>query len=173
MKTGLHTNVLLRTGLAILLLGAVFYNVFGYFVVFQVNRSIVRTEMRRQLSLARQKVLVLQIFDADHDLNFTRVEDREFKYRGELYDVLYESTRNRVTTFYCIRDTREEILMEGMRKAARAKNTQSLINNLITLAMPVTWDPDPKPAPGNIRFPSPLHRLVFRPTDPQLPPPKA
>ncbi len=100
------------------------------------------------------------------------MDDREFKYHGQLYDILYESQKDGITTFCCIRDVREEILMAGMRKAAGAKNMLSLYAGLITMALPASEKEISAEQPKDFVFPIHQYNLPNRPTEPFTPPPR-
>lgn len=164
-------NVLLITGVMVLL-AAWLYNICGYYVVFQVNRYQVRSEMKQQMKQGGRKVTVLTIFDVEKDPHFRRIHSREFEFNGQMFDVLREVKNGRITTFYCLHDTKEESLMLGMRKAARTKAAQNLIHSLITVAMPVSYSANEIPVSRTMVFP-PLERsLLFRPSAPPSPPPK-
>ena len=167
-----HTTSPARLILAVAVLIALMYNVFGYLVVFQVQRSFVRMQMQSEIRLSRQHVSVLQIFEPALDRDFRRVNDREFEYMGQLYDILYETSHDRVTTFYCIRDTREEILMAGMRKASGAKHLQNLFAGLITIAMPVAEKQDIPEISSPVEFPYRENMIPDRSSEPVTPPPR-
>jgi len=156
----------------VLLVTAILYNIFGYFVVFQVNRARVRSEMKQQIADAGRKVHVLRIFDPEKSPVFRRIHAKEFVYKGQMFDVLKEVRQGRTTLFYCIRDVKEELLLAGLRKAANSRESQNLLHHLITLAMPVTFV---KPAPPNqdaITYLSVTDPLADRPHTPSPPPPE-
>jgi len=156
----------------VLLMAAVLYNIFGYFVVYQVNRAQVRSEMRKKIASEGRQVLVLKIVNAEKDPSFRRIDNREMEFNDCLYDVLYELKKGDTTTFYCIRDTREEILMAGMRKTTKAKVGQNLLSHLITIAMPVLPAGVEVYGCSEITFPRLIIRLRELPADPLPPPPE-
>jgi hypothetical protein len=171
----LNTTVTGRVlkGIVPVLLVAVFlYNVFGFYVVFQVNRAKVRSEMKQQLADARKKVHVLRIFDPERTPAFRRIHAKEFSYKGQMFDVLREVRQGRTTLFYCLRDVKEEILMAGLRKTANSKESQNLVHHLITLAMPVTCGKALTQTKAGISYSPVTDPLADRPHAPSPPPPE-
>jgi hypothetical protein len=172
MRTAAITTRLLKGLMPVILVAAFLYNIFGYYVVFQVNRTKVRSEMKQQLASAKKKICVLSIFDAEKDPSFHRIHAKEFLYKGQMFDVLRESKNGRTTTFYCLRDVKEELLMAGLRKSAKSKEAQQLVQHLITLAMPSVCVQEPANSNGYIFHPPVKDPLADRPHAPSSPPPE-
>lgn len=172
MRTAAVTGRVLNRMVPLLLVLAFLYNIFGYFVVFQVNRAKVRSEMKQQLAAANRKVCVLSIFDPERTLAFRRIHAKEFSYKGQMFDVLKEVRQGRTTLFYCLRDVKEELLLAGMRKTANSKESQNLVHHLITLAMPVTCVKAVPQTKAGIRYSPVSDPLADRPHAPSPPPPE-
>lgn len=166
------TGRILKRIVPLLLVTAFLYNIFGYFVVFQVNRARVRSEMKQQLAAADRKVHVLRIFEPEKTPSFSRIHAKEFCYKGQMFDVLREVSEGRTTTFYCLRDVKEELLMAGLRKTANSKESQNLVYHLITLAMPVTYSKALPQMTACITYSPVKDPLAERPHTPFPPPPE-
>ena len=171
-KAAIHLRVLNRS-VSLLLVAAFLYNIFGYFVVFQLNRMKARSEMRQQLSEAKKKVTELAIFDVEKEPSFRRIQSNEFLYKGQMFDVRSEVKNGRVTTFYCYRDVKEELLMAALRKTAKSKESQQLVQHLITMAVPVVAGKELAESPRCIFFPPLDLPLPDRPHVPNPLPPEA
>lgn len=172
MKPLRRRNNLFASLLPALLLMAFLYNTFGYYAVYRINRASVRAEMKKTLACKEKKLLVLTIFNPARDPGFRRIHEKEFMYHGAMYDVVREETQGLTTVFYCVRDFKEEMLIAGFRKAAASRETQHLLNHLVTLALPV----DPVSAwlvpDADFRYPVLRQTILLTPSDPFVPPPE-
>ena len=158
--------------LALALVAAFLYNIFGYYVVFHVNREKARSEMRIQLAEARKKTLELALFEPENDPAFRRVHAGEFMYKGQMFDIRSEVRKGKVTVFQCYRDVKEELLMAALRKTSKSKDSRQLLHHLISLAMPVAGEAQAGPLPEPFGFPPLVVRLCHHTETPGPPPPE-
>ena len=88
-------------------------NTMGYFVVFKCNQFLIQQEMITQIRCGtfQGKIVLLKIVDVDKEINFHRIEKKEFTYFGKLYDLVIEHKNGDTTFFYCLRDKKEEVLL--------------------------------------------------------------
>ena len=155
-----NTQVLRKT-LAYLLLFLFLFNSLGYYFIFELYKYHVKKEMQVQATKDSEVVTILKIAEAEHDPAFQRVEKKEIRYKGSLYDVIKEVQVGRTTIFYCIHDKKEEILLATMNSVNKSKFLLSLWQHLITIAIPPIQMTLTNPFPVKLLFP---HISVTLPT---------
>jgi len=80
---------------------------------------------------------ILKITDIKTNREFQRVEKKEIRYKGSLYDVIKEVQSDRTTIFYCIHDKKEEILLATMNSVNKSKFLLSLWQHFTTIVIPL------------------------------------
>jgi hypothetical protein len=161
-----------KKAIAAFMLLIVLFNAMGYHVLFQVNRYLIRKEMRAVTAAKPRKVVVLEIRNASSDPDFQRIHSREFRYKGRMYDIVREVKKGGVTTFYCLRDTKEENLLAGFRKMNHDKKNQVLRIHLITQALTGSGMILTPPAGEPYGYPELKPALTCHVFKPGIPPPK-
>ncbi|MEI6884395.1 MAG: hypothetical protein WCO02_07900 [Bacteroidota bacterium] len=91
----------------------VFYTA-GFYLVFELNRFLVKSEMSTQISTNRnlsvEKIVVTGI------PRFLKIiGENEVEFRGKMYDVLYRKSVGLTTVYYCIHDSREDNINRGLQ----------------------------------------------------------
>jgi hypothetical protein len=107
-----------------LLLCLMLFQAGGPLVVFTLQRTAMRLEMRaRILRDAPDETLVCVPVPAALERNpgerFRRMEDDEFRLDGRMYDVARSSTRGDTTWYWCIPDDGETALFAGLDRMIR------------------------------------------------------
>jgi len=110
----------------------------GNYLVFELNKMMVKQEMQSLIRTRKSNnhSLILKVFQPTHNPDFQRIEDREIKYKGRLYDIIRETKQGNITIFCCIQDNKEEMLIAGFKNVQHRKITLALLHNLITQALP-------------------------------------
>jgi hypothetical protein len=84
----------------------------GYYPVFKLSQWEVRKEMKRKLKLG---VPEKELHHINANLKVEWVEEgREFRYHGEMYDIIRTETVNDKPVFVCISDEEEESLFSQL-----------------------------------------------------------
>jgi hypothetical protein len=143
-----------RRGLAYFFLVIFLYNSMGNYLVFELNKFRVRQAVQAMIRNRKEtgQCQVFKVFQPERNPDFQRIEAREFRFRGRLYDIIRETRRENVTTFYCIQDKKEELLITGFKEVQNRKSTQSLLHHLITQALPVDLKNKPEPPATDVLF---------------------
>lgn len=110
-------------------------NTMGYYVIFEVNRFLVRKEVRAA-SGDNRAIHVIEIGNGEAVNELKWIGRDEFFHRGKLYDVICSAERERSTIYYCIHDLKEQILLKEFQKVNEGKLTQALWNHLVKVAIP-------------------------------------
>ncbi len=78
----------------------------------------VRHEMKQRIKLGipeEQRVVIRITQEIENDIEvFKRIHSREFRYKGEMYDVLSSETKGDTTVYTCIHDVRESGLFNDL-----------------------------------------------------------
>jgi len=145
----------MKKSFSILLLGIFLFNTMGYYFVFKVNQSMIRSEIRGMINSGfhKEMCILIKIDRPDSNPNFKKTDLHEFSYCGRLYDIVSESVKGNMIWYYCINDKQEERLIAGFEKiqnlnlvpgsSGKAKQTQALLYHLIKIALikePIIFD---------------------------------
>jgi hypothetical protein len=129
------------------------FNSTGYYFIFELHKHRVKKEIQARINKESLVLTVLKISDAEHDPLFQRVEEKEIRYKGSLYDVIKEINTDRVTIFYCIHDKKEENLMAAMKTVNKSMFLLSLWDHVIKIAIPPSDNSMTDRSPLTLVFP--------------------
>ncbi len=112
----------------------------GNYLVYQINKFWLREEMRASIRSGNtsDRSLVIRIFRPETHPDLQRIDRQEFIYKGHLYDVVRETRKGDITTFQCIPDHKEELLVAGFKRVQNGKASLALRHHLITQALPIS-----------------------------------
>ena len=152
----MHTGVIpyfcpfcatLRKLSAILLLACIFLEIGGYFFIYRINRKIIKREVREYLhdhadefSQTEFRFNLSDQQDAYAELEWE--DAREFRYHGEMYDVVERRETKQEVYIRCVKDDQESALVANFEKiisgksSNRSTSTLGFINFLTTLFPP-------------------------------------
>lgn len=148
-----------RKASAYLLLAIFLFNTTGYYIAFEMTRSMARREMKRELARNPQALVVLKIKNPAKDVDFQRIHAKEFRYKGSMYDVLLETRSGETTVFYCKHDRKETLLYAALKKVTKEKDLQHLLQHF---AQPfISIEPTVLSSPDAGCFAFPVHRVTF------------
>jgi len=143
----------LKKTLPYLLLVIFLFNSLGYYFIFELYKYNVKKEMQTQSCKSSMALTILQISDILYNSEFQRVEKKEIRYKGSLYDVIKEVHTGTTTIFYCIHDTKEENLLAAMKTVNKNKFLLSLWDHLVKIAIPQFEMPLSDPNTSKVIFP--------------------
>jgi len=132
--------------LFIIFLAACFlFELGGYFFVYRLNRSRIRSEVRSYLKIHKdrfnQVVFAIPLINGEPAGKDFIWEDRyEFAYRNNMYDVVEMKTTRDTLYVRCVKDEKEnnflhafwKIMQENQGKHSSKNNNQALIQLLST-----------------------------------------
>ncbi len=116
----------MRKALIILLLFAVFFNEIGYYFYYSYQQYLVKCSVKKELLQARGDagVEVLALEQVDQYARWEE-EGKEFLLNGEMFDVKRTETINGKTFLHCIKDVKEEALINKINLASGGLNGKS------------------------------------------------
>jgi len=104
----------MRKTLSAILIFFFLFDAGGYFIWFRVVQWNIRNEIREKIEKGlKDEELTIIILQAEHSSWLrTFIPEKEFKYKGEMYDVVRTKTIDHQKHYYCLKDTREKHLID-------------------------------------------------------------
>lgn len=68
-----------------------------------------------------EKLTLLAFDDIEKNKEFQRIDKKEFRYRGAMYDIVRESKTGKRTIFICMHDAKESKLFAGLKRETQNK----------------------------------------------------
>lgn len=104
-------RVLLSISLLLLLL----FQTASHLFVFKIQQYQIRKEIKRQIKagVPEEELILLKIphsLEISPNNKFKRIEEHEFRYLGEMYDVVKQEQHGDTTWYYCLWDEKESEL---------------------------------------------------------------
>jgi len=141
----------IRKILSILILSIFIYNTFGFLAVHPFLSLYYKyLGMQRTNVYSEEEIVELLVFNKEDiingKINFQWIHSREFKYNGDLYDIIENNVTEEQLIIYCINDTREKKLEEDFEKRVQKnsfEDKQKPVTNLlkfVSISEPVQFD---------------------------------
>lgn len=106
----IRTSRLLRYAIVALLLGCMSIGILGEYLVFRIIRSDIRESIKEKLasSVPKEELVLIKISSTNPPKDFQFIEaGREFRYKEEMYDIVYQEVKGDTVYYQCIHDVRE------------------------------------------------------------------
>lgn len=117
-------------------------NIIGSFTLFYYTKNQVNREMKKLIKskIPIEKLEVIKL--TRNDLNgiyYQRIHDGEFRWHGNMYDIVMEMKSGDFVVFYCINDKKEEAIFATFHKLVDDKSQRNgltkslnkLLNNIL------------------------------------------
>lgn len=103
------------------LLMLLMFQLVGYFLVFKIRQNEIRQEIKQQIlaGIPDNKLVLLKIHDSltrQPNQQFRWIHKGEFRYQGQMYDIVRSMFMDGETWFYCIADHKETQLVTNLEK---------------------------------------------------------
>jgi len=106
----------LKKIVSILLLLALWLSSIGYFHIFRMIQADIRHEIKKHLEQNIPDSELTRITFSVSDKPEWIRKDKEFRYMGQMYDIVRTGEENGLTVYYCIDDVDESLLVGKMEK---------------------------------------------------------
>lgn len=126
----------MRKLISILILIILIFNIGGYYFCFKILQYKIRCEIKNKiLKNVKDQELCLIIINKDNKSDITWYENnKEFKYQGQMYDVVRIKNYNNEKCYYCINDKKEKQLLTNYYKNINLKkNIERKIKNIFNV----------------------------------------
>ena len=92
------------------------YNLFGYYIVFHLVQFQVRDEVKTRLkfSVSENDLVLISIEDGSESVLIWVKPEKEFRYQGQMYDIVKLKKTKFKTLYYCLQDFKESKLFEHL-----------------------------------------------------------
>ena len=120
----------LKKSISILILSLFIYNIFGFFALYPFLSFYYKNlGMQKTGEHSDEEVIELLIFNkediVENRIEFKWIHSREFKYNGEMYDIVKKEERDNKLFLYCINDKKEKKLEEEFEKKIQDNSSNS------------------------------------------------
>lgn len=121
---------MLKKYISILILSLFIYNTFGFLAVHPFLSLYYKyLGMQRADMPSEEEMIELLVFNKEDILkgriNFTWIHSREFRYNGDMYDIVEKRETDKQLIVYCINDTKEKRLEEEFEKRVHENSTEN------------------------------------------------
>lgn len=124
---------LVRKLTSILLLTCLCCTMLGYHLVFHFQLTAAKLEMKKFLQNRKDHKDVVQLsFSSEQAKQLYWEEENEFRYNGQMYDVIEKKTQENQIIIRCIPDKKETALLNEYQKNNNRNSANSTIVQLIT-----------------------------------------
>ncbi len=123
----------LKKSLAFLILLVLLFNSIGYYLLFEVKRHVIKKEMQAAIQHRSSKMVILKIDHPEKDREFQRIDKKEFRYKGAMYDIVREISTGNTTVFVCIHDVKETGLFAGLKQEPKNRDHPALWDHQVMI----------------------------------------
>ncbi len=113
--------------LSILLVSVFFYNIIGFYLNYSMEQFRIKEEVKEKIisSLPESELTILKISSSDKGKISWLDEGKEFRYKGEMFDLVKTKQGTDTTCYYCFCDSRENKLLSSLDKLVREQSDRS------------------------------------------------
>lgn len=119
-----------------------FINTCGYVLLYWNLKKVYKHSMFSKIEKGEIKAELKELIIPNNLMGssrFVRIESREIKYDGKMYDIIKEYSRNDSIHFFCINDENEDFLdrffLETVESNTNKKSDHSPLHNILKLAL--------------------------------------
>jgi hypothetical protein len=133
----------MKTLLSLILFFALLLKMGGFYAILSFEREEIREKVEQKIIKSLHKSELICIV-AD-DTNFSKIEwerlEKEFRFEGNLYDVVYSENALGVTHYYCLSDENETKLELKINKLLENQTDKSPFGNQSKLILHFLSEP--------------------------------
>lgn len=140
----------MKKNISIIILSLFIYNSFGFLAVHPFLSIYYKSlGIQKAEEHSAEEIIELLIFNkediVENTIDFKWIHSREFKYNGEMYDIVKKEERDNQLFLYCINDIKEKKLEEEFAKkvhdnSTNCKNRKLSYHFTVLLSEPIQTD---------------------------------
>ena len=116
------------------LLSIMVFHTAGFYLVFEINRLLIKREMSLRIS-SGSSIRIEKIIINGQSSSLKIIGKSEIEYNGKMYDVLYQTSRGSSRVYFCVHDVREDSINVGISKRMKDQTRHLLIPIFGTIAV--------------------------------------
>ena len=125
------------------MIAVLFFGMTGYYSVFKLQQFTIRKEIKAQLKKSIPREQLHQIIVKDNESDKLEWEERgkEFRYMGELYDVVFSEKKAGAVYYFCLKDKEETSLFASLNLLVKKQQegNGNLSKNPVKVFFAVCW----------------------------------
>lgn len=115
---------------SIFIISIFIYNSFGFIALHPLLSIYYKNlGMQQVIKPSKEELVELLVFNKEdligHKIDFRWIHSREFKYNGEMYDVVKKEEDDKQVILYCINDKKEKNLEEEFEKVVNKNSSEN------------------------------------------------
>lgn len=120
----------MRSVVATVLLLSMLFQAAGYLFVFKIQQYQIRQEIKQQIKagVPEAELVLLKIpktLEEKPHPTFQRIDKREFRYDGKMYDIVRQEGHGDTTWYYCLSDEKETQLFANLDELVEQDMTEN------------------------------------------------
>jgi hypothetical protein len=114
-------NLKMKKSFSIALLLVFFYGIIGFYLNFQIEQCRIKEEIKEKIinNLPENKLTILKISTCENDKIEWIEQGKEFRYKGEMFDLVKIKQEKGTTIYYCFCDSKESKLLLSLDKLVK------------------------------------------------------
>ncbi|MBK7871830.1 MAG: hypothetical protein IPJ74_14695 [Saprospiraceae bacterium] len=123
----IRTSAWLRGALVASLLGCVLVCTVGEYLVVKIMRWDIRQEIKNRIQsgVPTHELVQVKISKTNPPKDFVRIDRREFRLEGRMYDIVSQEEQGDSILYHCIFDERETLLNNNIEAQTKKEFAQS------------------------------------------------
>ena len=156
------------------------------YIYFKQRQYVIKKSVKRQIKrgVSEKDLVLLKIplwLENTENEQFERIHSKEFRYKGEMYDIVRSENHGRETWYYCIWDKEETALFaqlnELFEKAWGNDRSQQQTNERLNQFLHSIFDNHEDfcfstHTGDDLKYPSEKDKIITGNREPAAPPPK-
>jgi hypothetical protein len=124
--------LLLKRLISFLLILSIFCSLIGYYLIFKIEQFQVKERVEREIlkNIPEEELTIIIIPQDKMDQIKWTEENKEFKYNGEMYDLVKSIKRGDTIHYYCYNDVQETKLITILDKLVKEQSDNSKTKTL-------------------------------------------
>lgn len=110
---------------AIFIFSVLVFGMGGYYAVFKMEQAAIHKDIKKRIKefVPKEALHLITVSSANEkEVEWERA-GKEFRYKDEMYDIVYAEKNEKATDYYCIKDKEETSLLSRFDEIVSNQNT--------------------------------------------------
>ena len=114
-------NLRMKKSFSIALLLVFFYGIIGFYLNFEIEQCRIKEEIKEKIinNLPDNELTILKVTACENERIEWTEQGKEFRYKGEMFDLVKVKQVNGITIYYCFCDSKENKLLSCLDKLVK------------------------------------------------------